>query len=105
MPKKLKPNSKGVRVHARLLDFESKPLANVAITISLPEVCVWGDRILPTRQRVSTDGDGEFELWLPPSSEIRTVSGNEVPAYFISCAGVGSWHFRVPDEVTELVPL
>lgn len=103
MPKLRKPSTGGVRVTGVVREFTGKPAEGRKVTVTLPGIYAWKGRILVRKQMVSTDADGRFEFWLPPSSELVPVDGGEKePKYFIACEGVGSWYFTVPDGITEM---
>ena len=103
MPRVKRPSGKGVHVTGSIRDFTGEPVANRGITISLPFLCTWRGKILTLKQVLGTDKDGNFELWLPPTSELQAVKGEtEVPEYFIHCENIGSWEFQVPDGVTVM---
>jgi hypothetical protein len=103
MPRVRKVSDRGVRVAGIVRQFTGEPASGRKVVIELPGIYAWRGRILIRKQSTTTDRDGRFEFWLPPTSELRPVDGGEeAPEYWIACDGVGSWTFQVPDGITAM---
>ena len=102
MPKVRTVSDRGVHVTGTVREFTGKPAAGRQVIISLPGIYVWRGNIITRKQVTTTGRDGNFEFWLPPSSELVPVEGPDSPRYFIACDGVGSWDFEVPDGIVRM---
>lgn len=72
----------------------------MVVVVTLDRPCSWRGRLVPIRFEASTDKNGNFEMWLPPTSELFARDGGDAPLYQFTAEQIGSWLFAVPTQVT-----
>lgn len=89
-------DDRGCRVTGQLFDSRS----GVHVTVTLERPCTWHGHLVPTRFEATTDFQGRFEMWLPPTSQMTARDAGETPLYQFTAEQIGSWLFAVPAQET-----